>query len=285
MVKKTHSTNKYLLILLLVILLISQIFLIYFIIAERIRMLEIIESLEKQTNEKIDLNNKDLQNKINSLIDSITSVSSEQTNLQEQLGEIKAETSSDFSEIIEKEIRGVVTIKTDVSQGTGFLITNEGFVITNAHVLSGAHLANVYTYDNEAYSANLIGYNKVMDIALLKIEGSFDNLDLGDSNDVKIGEKVLAIGNPLGLSFTATEGIISARDRAGINNLPYYFQTDVSLNPGNSGGPLINTDGEVIGINNFKVSGAESLGFALEINYAKETINEIAIQNLNETII
>ena len=124
-----------------------------------------------------------------------------------------------------------------------------------------------------------------MDISLLKIDGSFHSLDLGDSDDVKLGEKVIAIGNPLGLSFTTTEGIISARDRTGINDLPYYFQTDVSLNPGNSGGPLINTKGEVIGINNFKISGADNIGFALEINYAKDTINSIALKAVNQTIV
>ena len=96
---------------------------------------------------------------------------------------------------------------------------------------------------------------------------------------------MIAIGNPLGLSFTATEGIISSRDRLGENNLPYYFQIDVPLNPGNSGGPLINTEGNVIGINNFKVSGAENIGFALEINAAKDTINQVTMENLNQTII
>jgi S1-C subfamily serine protease len=125
-----------------------------------------------------------------------------------------------------------------------------------------------------------------MDLALLKIDDEdLYKLDLGDSDDVKIGEKAIAIGNPLGLAFTATEGIISARDRKGANNLPIYFQIDVPLNPGNSGGPLINTKGEVIGINNFKVSGAEGLGFALEINPAIEAINQISLQALNKTII
>lgn len=285
MAKELKTIHKYLAVIILLSLLISQIFIIYFVFIERIKLLEKIQEIETTINEKIELNNKDLQNKINFLTGSITSISTEQTNLQEELGEIKASTSADFSAIIENEIKGVVTIITDVSQGTGFLITDEGFVVTNAHVLSGASLANVHTYDNQVYIAKLIGYNSLMDIVLLKVDGSFYSLDLGDSDDVKIGEKVLAIGNPLGLSFTATEGIISAKNRKGINNLPYYFQTDVSLNPGNSGGPLINTNGEVIGINNFKISGAESLGFALEINHAIETINEIALKNLNETII
>ena len=102
---------------------------------------------------------------------------------------------------------------------------------------------------------------------------------------VQIGEKVIAIGNPLGLSFSVTEGIISATDREGPNGKPYYFQTDAALNPGNSGGPLIDTSGEIIGINNFKASGAENIGFALEINHAIDTINDIAFNNLNHTII
>jgi len=82
-----------------------------------------------------------------------------------------------------------------------------------------------------------------------------------------VGEKVIAIGNPLGLSLSVTEGIVSGVHRIGDNNLPAYIQTDAALNPGNSGGPLINTDGKVIGINNFKISGTESLGFALESDY------------------
>jgi serine protease Do len=131
----------------------------------------------------------------------------------------------------------------------------------------------------------MVGTDRELDIALLKIEGNFNSVDLGDSDDTKIGEKVIAIGNPLGLEFTLTEGVISARDRIGSNGLPYYFQIDVPINPGNSGGPLINTEGEVIGINNFKVQGAEGLGFALEINEAKEAINSIAEQATNQTII
>ena len=284
---KNRIGQREILIIILVILTISQVFIISLVFVKRNELLLEINKVQTSLNEKIDANNKDLQSKVNTLTDSITSVSSQQTSLQEQIGQIKATTSSDFSSIIETEIRGVATIKTDVSQGTGFLITNDGYVVTNAHVLEGAKLANVYTYDKKVYSAKLIGYSSSnkMDIALLKVSGTFSSLELGNSDDVKIGEKVIAIGNPLGLSFTATEGIISARDREGLNGLPYYFQTDVSLNPGNSGGPLINTKGEVIGITNFKISGAEAIGFALESNYIEETINKIALQNLNQTII
>ena len=242
--------------------------------------------------DKLNTDIKDTQNKISELTNSLVQTNNELKNLGSQVGsfderfeELKATTSSDFSGIIEREIKGVVTIKTDVSQGTGFIITDDGYVVTNYHVMEGAKAAQIITSDSKTYSVNLVGHNTGMDISLLKIDGSFHSLDLGDSDDVKLGEKVIAIGNPLGLSFTTTEGIISARDRTGINDLPYYFQTDVSLNPGNSGGPLINTKGEVIGINNFKISGADNIGFALEINYAKDTINSIALKAVNQTIV
>jgi len=277
--------TNHLLIILIIILVVSQAFMISFILVKRNEVMLALSDTEKSLNDKIDLNNKDIQSKINTLTSSISSISSVQTSLQQQLGEIKATTSADFSGIIEQEIKGVVTIKTDVSQGTGFIITSDGYVMTNYHVIEGAKAAGIFTYDNQQYGVSLVGSEETMDIALLKIQGNFHELNFGNSDDVKIGEKVIAIGNPLGLSFTATEGIISAKDRTGINKLPYYFQTDVSLNPGNSGGPLINTKGEVIGINNFKISGAENIGFALEINYAKQTINQIALKYLNQTIV
>lgn len=223
--------------------------------------------------------------KVNSLTDSINTLSSSQSDIKSQISQIKATTSSDFSGIIEENLKGVVTIKTNAAQGTGFIISDDGYIVTNAHVLSSAKYANIYTYDGNKYAADLIGYDVNLDVALLKISGSFNKLELGNSDEVKLGEKVIAIGNPLGLSFSTSEGIISARDRDGSNNLPYYFQTDASLNPGNSGGPLINTQGQVIGINNFKITSGESLGFALEINYAKEAVNEISLKAMNETIV
>ena len=130
----------------------------------------------------------------------------------------------------------------------------------------------------------LIGYNQKLDIALLKIPPQDSSLEFILSKDVEIGEKVIAIGNPLGLSFSVSEGIVSAKDRPGINNLPGYIQTDAALNPGNSGGPLINDDGKVVGINNFKAQG-ENLGFALQSEYVIIAINNIAIRAFNQTII
>lgn len=194
---------------------------------------------------------------------------------QQELNELKASVDDDFSGIIENAIESVVTIVTDISQGTGFLIEERGYVVTNAHVMENARSAGIYTYDGEMHQVSLIGTNSEMDVCLLKIQGTYPALKLGNSDDVSIGESVIAIGNPLGLQFSVTEGIISAIHREGANGLKAYFQTDAALNPGNSGGPLVDKQGKAIGINNFKTSEGESLGFALESNWLKDVVNEI----------
>jgi len=148
----------------------------------------------------------------------------------------------------------------------------------------GAETARAITFGKDTKIISLIGYAFELDLALLKIEGDYNSIKLGDSDNAKIGEKVVAIGNPLGLSFSVSEGIISGVNRVGSNDLPLYIQTDAALNPGNSGGPLINTDGEVIGINNFKIIGGENLGFALESNSLIEAVNTISLDELNTTI-
>ena len=219
------------------------------------------------------------------LIETKESISSLDESFQSELNEIKATTSEDFSGMIEDAIESVVTIRTDVSQGTGFIVKDQGYIVTNAHVLVGGHEINAITSDQEIIQASLVGFNTQLDIALLKISGNYQEIELADSEDVQIGENVIAIGNPLGLQFSVTEGIVSAVDRPGSNGIEAYIQTDAALNPGNSGGPLINKQGEVIGINNFKVGGGENLGFALESNFIKNTVNAISQEKLNETLI
>jgi S1-C subfamily serine protease len=195
--------------------------------------------------------------------------------LGEEFSVLKASTTDDFSGIINQSIKSVVTIRTDVSQGTGFIIHKDGYIVTNAHVLYGARKAEVITSDQKKLSVGLVGYDTTMDIALLKINGSYYPLKLANSNEVVVGERVIAIGNPFGLQFSVSQGIVSAVHRTGPNGINAYIQTDAALNPGNSGGPLINSNGEVIGINNFKASEGENLGFALESNYIKNTVNKI----------
>lgn len=239
---------------------------------------------------------KDTQSNINTLTDNLIETKAEldetRTSLNMQIGSIteefdllKASAGEDFSGIIEEAVKGVVTIRTDVGQGTGFIITNDGYIVTNAHVLVGGRQIQALTYDQKIMEVQFVGHDSDLDVALLKIDGDYDELKLGDSDDVQIGEKVIAIGNPLGLQFSVSQGIVSAVERPGPSGIEAYIQTDAALNPGNSGGPLIDTNGRVIGINNFKVGGSESLGFALESNFIEDAVNGIAQEVLNQTLI
>lgn len=236
----------------------------------------------------------DTSSKINILTESLMQTrESLEAGLEEskkELDLLKASAGEDFSGIVEGVIKSVVTIRTDSGQGTGFIISQDGYLVTNAHVLaddSGRLASNIraITFEQSTISVEFIGFDGLLDIALLKILGNYDYLEFGNSNKVQVGEKVIAIGNPLGLQFSVTEGIVSAIHRPGINEIEAYIQTDAALNPGNSGGPLINKQGKVIGINNFKIGAGESLGFALESNYIKDAINEIALEALNQTLI
>ena len=240
---------------------------------------------------------KDAQSNIHTLTETVIQTKESLGSLNLQIGSIsqemsllKASAGEDFSGIIEDAVKSVVTISTNAGQGTGFIISDEGYIVTNAHVLADefgrlASIIQARTYEQKIINAEFIGYDGNFDVALLKISGDYDSLRLGNSNNNQIGEKVIAIGNPLGLQFSVTEGIISGIHRRGINGIEAYVQTDAALNPGNSGGPLINKQGKVIGINNFKISGGENLGFALESNYLKNVINEISEQALNQTLI
>ena len=246
-------------------------------------------------NQKLNEIQADTQVKINDLVESVSEtnefINTELGSISDEISSIKATTSADFSGIVETAIKSVVTIKTSAGyQGSGFIISGDGYVVTNAHVLAddSGYLASsitVITYDQAKRDAEFIGYDGLFDVALLKIPGNYPTLELADSDKVQIGEKVIAIGNPRGLEFSVSEGIVSAVNREGTNEIGAYIQTDAALNPGNSGGPLINKEGKVIGINNFKTSGGESLGFALESNYIKGSINEIATENLNQSLI
>ncbi len=245
----------------------------------------------KLTN-KIDEVQMDTQSKLNQLTQSLMQTQSDLENLNSEIGSIdeefnllKASVSEDFSGIVEDSIKSVVTVRTDVGQGTGFLVEENGFLVTNAHVLSGGKYVQALNYEQEIIDAELVGYSLEFDLALLKIPGRYSILELGNSDKVQVGEKVIAIGNPLGLQFSVSQGIISAVHRIGINNIEAYIQTDTALNPGNSGGPLINKQGKVVGINNFKISAGESLGFALESNYIKDIVNQISEEALNRTLI
>ena len=201
--------------------------------------------------------------------------------LKEEVSDIKVQ-SEDFSSIVEYVLQSVVSIGTERGMGSGAIIDEDGFIVTNFHVIQGANMIRVLTYNDDVYSADLIGYEPNVDIAVLKIDAlDLQELKFADSDDTKVGEKVIALGSPAGLSFTVTEGIVSAVHREGPNNMQIYVQSDVPINPGNSGGPLVNTGGKIIGINNYKIGGFEGLGFAIESNTAKGLADDIIDNYLN----
>ena len=244
-----------------------------------------IETLRQETQSNVNALSENLIEVKGDLEKTADTLDLKVSSVNEELESLKISSDSSFSGIIEDAVKAVVTIKTDVSQGTGFIISSDGYLVTNAHVLEGASRVVAYDYNKNSMTAEFIGYVDSLDIALLKISGNFEELELEDSDDVSVGERVIAIGNPLGLEFSVSEGIVSGVHREGlVSGLNAYIQTDAALNPGNSGGPLINKQGKVIGINNFKLSDGESLGFALESNYIKEAVNMISKQELGMEI-
>ncbi len=164
--------------------------------------------------------------------------------------------------------------------GSGFIISDDGYVITNAHVVDSATEIKVGLKDRREYDAKLIGLDKASDIAVLKVNaGNLPVVKIGDSDDVRVGEWVLAIGSPFGFEQTATQGIISALGRS-LPSETYvpFIQTDAAVNPGNSGGPLFNTDGEVIGVNSqiySRSGGYQGLSFSIPINVAMSIADQL----------
>ncbi|MCK9595668.1 trypsin-like peptidase domain-containing protein [Candidatus Pacearchaeota archaeon] len=271
--------------LLIIVLIANSIFMYWVYLKQNINYDEL--------NSKIDSLQTDTQTKISDLSENLLDTKNDLKSLGTQIGsldaalvKLKASASADFSGIIEDAIKSVVTIRTDISQGSGFIIASGGYVVTNAHVMEGAKAAGIITYDGKTHSVSKVGENPTMDLVLLKIVSSdYGALSLADSDSIQVGEKVIAIGNPLGLQFSVSEGIVSAIHREGENGITAYVQTDAALNPGNSGGPLINKEGKVIGMNNFKIGGSENIGFALESNYIKEIVNDISQQAYGKDLI
>jgi len=165
-----------------------------------------------------------------------------------------------------------------LSLGSGFLINEGGFILTNAHVVRNAtDIRVVRSKNREEYPARIVGIDLPTDIALLRIEPQADMkvLPLGDSGALDVGEIVVAVGNPLGLNHTVSSGLISAKERivGGVEaSLVDYLQTDSAINPGSSGGPLLNLHGEVVGINTAIASDAQNIGFAIPIDTAKSVM-------------
>ncbi len=177
--------------------------------------------------------------------------------------------------------------KTQIGGGSGFIISKDGYVITSNHVVADTTAEYTVIIDpKHKHQAKVLSRNPINDIAILKIEGEdLPYIELHDSNKIELGEEVVAIGNPLGeFQDTLSAGIVSGLSRyitafGGIDhqmqNLRGLIQTDAAINPGNSGGPLVNMEGRVIGINTAMIMGAENIGFAIPINYAKKDLAEV----------
>lgn len=162
--------------------------------------------------------------------------------------------------------------------GSGFILTSDGFIMTNAHVVEGADEVIVTLTDNREYKAKIVGSDKRTDVAVVKIEATgLPAVKIGDSNRLRVGEWVMAIGSPFGLENTVTAGIVSAKQRDTGDYLP-FIQTDVAINPGNSGGPLINMRGEVVGINSqiySRSGGFQGISFAIPMDEASRVSDQL----------
>lgn len=168
--------------------------------------------------------------------------------------------------------------QTRVGVGTGFIIDPDGYIVTNEHVVHDADELTVRLADDREFEADVVGRDKKLDLALIKLRGA-SNLPavaLGDSDGLRVGESVVAVGNPYGLGHTVTLGIVSAKARA-IGAGPYddFIQTDASINPGNSGGPLFNSRGEVVGINAAIRAGANGIGFAIPVSSLRDVLPQL----------
>lgn len=187
----------------------------------------------------------------------------------------------------QKRPGGYPAEKTEIGGGSGFIVSDNGYVLTSNHVVSDTTAEYTVILDQKhKYTAKVLSRNPINDTAVLKIEGErFPFLLMADSGKIELGEEVVAIGNALGeFTDTLSAGIVSGLSRfitafGGLDhqsqNLRGLIQTDAAINPGNSGGPLVNMEGEVIGINTAMIAGAQNIGFAIPINYAKKDLHEV----------
>ena len=188
----------------------------------------------------------------------------------------KPQPASSVRDLVNQLGEAVVQVRTPGGRGSGFILNEEGFLITNFHVIESETQISVEVYHQNAgqlerksyKDVRIVAINKFQDLALLKIEDKdapkFARISFGDSDALAVGERVFAIGSPLGLERTVTEGIVSTTTRQIQGEL--YLQTTAQINPGNSGGPLFNMSGEVIGVTNMKITFGEGLGFAIPVN-------------------
>jgi len=282
---KESGFRKSVIFLIVVILIISVGLDFYFVKDNENKILELKESYEnelKSLKEKYDTEINSIIEKVGLTEEEIKGIEKKVEEAEEKSSELEEEIkgisieAGDFSAIVEDVIKGVVTIITDKGQASGTIVSEDGYIVTNYHTVDGISAMSIFLHDGSQKAGSLIGFDEVNDVAVLKIdENNLHDLDFTNSDKVKIGESVIALGNPGGLDFTVTEGIISQKDRIVKVSMVGLLQTDVAVNPGNSGGPLLNKEGNIVGIVNSKIVGFEGLGFAIPSNFVLPKIEEI----------
>jgi Do/DeqQ family serine protease len=186
-----------------------------------------------------------------------------------------------FRQFFGSQFPGGPSKQVERGTGSGFIISSDGRILTNAHVVEGVSTVTVILKDGRTYKGKVLGTDPVTDVAVVKIAANnLPTVALGNSDLLKPGQWAIAIGNPLGLDNTVTTGIISATGRSSSDvGVPdkrlSFIQTDAAINPGNSGGPLLNQEGQVVGMNTAIIQGAQGLGFAIPINTAKRIANQL----------
>ena len=217
----------------------------------------------------------------------VVSVSAEKIVTRQDLKSRMQNVPPEFQKFFQQDPNGGGDPQPQEAQGSGFIVSRDGYILTNNHVVEGADNVKVSLLDHRTFKAKVVGHDPQTDVAVLKIDvNDLPTVAFGDDAKVRVGEWALAIGNPFGLDFTVTAGIISAKGRStqlrGLNRDKYsiqdFIQTDAAINPGNSGGPLVNIRGEVVGINSAIASETGSYtgyGFAIPITLAKTVMDDI----------
>lgn len=200
---------------------------------------------------------------------------------------------SDVAQVVSPAIVGISGTKSNTSSvGSGVCVSENGYILTNSHVVNGCDSITLYLSDKTQTTANVVYEDTVLDLAILKSKKNLPYLNLGDSDSLNVGEEILAVGTPLSLTLvhTFTKGIVSALNRtlkvsntSGEGYMQNLIQHDASLNPGNSGGPLINSRGEVVGINTLKITSGEGIGFAIPTKSFSSLLNNF-VSNINYEI-
>ncbi len=237
-----------------------------------------VESKDKVVEQAIKGIRDEYQARMQSLLKTVSEVE-QKSNIQLDDLKSKLQASSnlpkDFSDVVDRALNSIVSITTDKALGSGAIIRSDGYLVTNNHVVQDSKSVSVTLRSGSMYSASVVYKSPEHDLAFLKIKANnLPILELTNSDALKTGEKLVALGNPAGLTFSATEGIVSALHR-NVGVFLDVLQVDIAIESGSSGGPLINKYGKIVGITSFRIKGNDNLGFAIPSNTVKSAFDSV----------